>query len=150
MKTIAILSLLLAITPLKNQPKASDIDFHATVRADKGGKLLCALYKEDGWLSHDKVFRTAEVKIKKTEEKKNAHVTCHFKNVPFGTYGIAALHDENDNKDMDYTAGIIPAEGYCASRDAEDAGMFAPDWEDARFKVSTTVLNTQKCGVHYW
>jgi uncharacterized protein (DUF2141 family) len=57
-----------------------------------------------------------------------------FLQVPFGTYGVGVVHDENSNEKMDTNFLGKPREGYGASNDAR--GRFGPpSFEDARFSV---------------
>jgi uncharacterized protein (DUF2141 family) len=57
-----------------------------------------------------------------------------FTGIPFGTYGVGAFHDENDNGKMDTNFVGVPKEGYGASNDAR--GSFGPpSFEDAAFTV---------------
>lgn len=65
----------------------------------------------------------------------NASVTeVVFDNVPFGTYAIAGMHDENSNGEMDYNFIGIPKEGYCFSRDAKPA-LSPPAFSKAKFDL---------------
>ncbi len=58
-----------------------------------------------------------------------------FEQVPFGTYGVGVIHDENANERMDTNFLGKPQEGYGASNDAR--GRFGPpSFEDARFSVA--------------
>lgn len=58
-----------------------------------------------------------------------------FDNVPFGTYAIAGLHDENDSGDMDYNFIGLPKEGYCFSNDAKPV-LSPPAFDKAQFRLS--------------
>ena len=57
-----------------------------------------------------------------------------FKNVPAGTYGASAVHDENENGKMDTGMMSIPKEGFGFSNDA--MGMFGPP----KFKEASFIL----------
>ena len=107
--------------------ETGEVHFQVRIDERKGGQVLCALYRDEGtWLS-ESPFRNAKT------ESGSAWATCVFAAVPFDTYAIAALHDENSNGKMDKNFIGIPREGYAASRDAHLAGIGAPDWEDAIF-----------------
>lgn len=57
-----------------------------------------------------------------------------FEQVPFGTYGVGVIHDENVNQRMDTNFLGKPREGYGASNDAR--GRFGPpSFRDAEFSV---------------
>lgn len=59
-----------------------------------------------------------------------------FENVPYGTYAIACVHDENGNGKMDYNVVGLPKEGYGFSNDA--MGMLGPP----NFKAAKIALNS--------
>ncbi|MCB2065114.1 MAG: DUF2141 domain-containing protein [Erythrobacter sp.] len=63
--------------------------------------------------------------------------TLRFTGVAPGTYGIALLHDENDNGRIDRALGMMPREGFGFSRDAP-VRMGPPDFEDAAITVGVT------------
>jgi uncharacterized protein (DUF2141 family) len=108
--------------------RSGTVRFNVTgIDADRGGRILCALYaSEDNWLEDDP-FRDTMAFV--NDETAN----CVFTDVPEGVYATAALHDEDGDSEMDTTLGF-PEEGYCMSRDAEDETMLKPDWDDARFR----------------
>lgn len=99
------------------------IEFETQNRNDSG-TVRCGLFKRDGWLKD--AFRASVVKVSNTTAR------CIFKDVPPGTYGISAFHDENSDGKLDTNLVGYPLEEYCASRNARN--MFsAPSWKDARF-----------------
>ncbi len=57
-----------------------------------------------------------------------------LKNVPAGDYAVAVLHDENDNKQMDYDSSGRPAEGWAMTRFGPEA-MHPPAFDDAKVSV---------------
>ena len=57
-----------------------------------------------------------------------------FDNVPFGTYAIAGLHDENSNGEMDFNFIGLPQEGYCFSNDAHPV-FSPPSFKKAKFDL---------------
>lgn len=72
----------------------------------------------------------------------NAHRTVvpattkeiRFTGVKPGSYGIALLHDENNNGKADRAMGMMPKEGYGFSRDAP-VKMAPPKFADAVIQV---------------
>jgi uncharacterized protein (DUF2141 family) len=57
-----------------------------------------------------------------------------LENIPFGTYALSILHDENDDFELDTNFLGIPSEGYGFSNNVK--GMFGPpDFEDAVFEL---------------
>jgi uncharacterized protein (DUF2141 family) len=65
-----------------------------------------------------------------SENIKEGKVTISFSDIPFGSYAVLALHDENANKKMDKNLIGIPKEGFCFSRDAKGF-LGPPKFEDA-------------------
>ena len=57
-----------------------------------------------------------------------------FTGVKPGAYGIALLHDENNNGKADRAMGMMPKEGYGFSRDAP-VRMAPPKFTDAVFAL---------------
>ena len=66
-------------------------------------------------------------------------VTITFENVLPGEYAILALHDENDNKRMDYEDNGMPKESFGMSNNVMVMGP--PQYEDAKFKVANEDLD---------
>jgi uncharacterized protein (DUF2141 family) len=62
-------------------------------------------------------------------------VTAAFAAVPFGTYAIAVVHDENNNGTLDTSWIGRPIEGYGSSNNPAPR-MGPPRFEDARFTVT--------------
>ena len=63
-----------------------------------------------------------------------AKVEIRFTGVKPGAYGIALLHDENNNGKADRAMGMMPKEGYGFSRDAP-VNMAPPKFKDAVMQV---------------
>ena len=72
-------------------------------------------------------------------EIKDGKVEFTFKNVPAGTYAIMALHDANDNKQMDFEANGMPKESYGMS--GNDMTMGPPTFDAAKFDVGSENLD---------
>ena len=66
-------------------------------------------------------------------EIKDGKVTITFENVQPGDYAIMALHDENDNKRMDFRENGMPLESYGMSNNVMSFGP--PQYDDAKFTV---------------
>jgi uncharacterized protein (DUF2141 family) len=81
------------------------------IRSTKGKVLVNLFSTAKGFPTNPKyAYRTAELEIK---EGGKAYV--EFADLPYGDYAVAVLHDENDNKKMDYNFLGMPKEGYCFS-----------------------------------
>jgi uncharacterized protein (DUF2141 family) len=100
------------------------IEFETHNRNDVGA-VRCGLFKRDGWLTV-----TLRADIVKIHGKK---ALCVFKQVPSGTYGISAFHDEDNDGKLDTNLIGYPTEEYCASNNARNL-MSAPSWGDAKFQ----------------
>ncbi len=61
-------------------------------------------------------------------------VEVRFTGVKPGSYGIALLHDENNNGKADRAMGMMPKEGYGFSRDAP-VNMAPPKFKDAVLQI---------------
>ncbi|MEO9803930.1 MAG: DUF2141 domain-containing protein [Reichenbachiella sp.] len=92
------------------------------------GVLEVTLFDSEGnWLNEGQ-------KQKVSIDSKEA-VTITFENLPNGTYGVAVIHDENANSELDTGTFGIPTEAYGFSNDAR--GMFGPaNFEDSKFEVN--------------
>jgi uncharacterized protein (DUF2141 family) len=106
------------------------IEFETQNRNDEG-VVRCGLFREGGWLKD--AFRPAIVKINKTT------ALCVFKEVPAGTYGVSAFHDEDNDGELDTNIVGYPVEEYCASNNARNT-FSAPSWKDAKFKFKGGTL----------
>ncbi len=62
-----------------------------------------------------------------------------FKDLPYGEYAVAIIHDENENGEMDYSALGLPEEGYGFSNNAKGL-LGPPDYKDAAFKLDKPEL----------
>jgi len=101
---------------------------------DNSGKALLTLYSSinasDYPTNPAKSFRQATAGIV------NNTATFVLDAVPYGTYAIAILHDDNNNNAFDTNFIGMPKEGMGASRDAKGS-MGPPKFEDAKFQVNT-------------
>ncbi len=76
-----------------------------------------------------------EATIGKVVKAAAGKVTVIFENVKPGEYALSAIHDENENGDIDSNAIGIPKEGFAFGNNA--MGMFGPpSFEKAKVTVS--------------
>jgi len=89
------------------------------------GKILLSLFNQaKGFPTHNKyAYKTAEIDI-----REGGKTYIEFTDLPYGDYAVAVLHDENDNKKMDYNFLGIPQEGYCFSNN------YRPTIKNPKFK----------------
>ena len=94
------------------------------IDAEEGGTVRCALYRDaNTWLDEDHRFRRSAARVR------GPRAACVFRDIPPGTYAMAALHDEDGDREMDTVIGI-PREGFAISNNEIDA-MSRPDFDEA-------------------
>ncbi|MBN2543987.1 DUF2141 domain-containing protein [bacterium] len=123
--------------------KGRIIAYVNNLRNEKGLVRMALFNSPDGFpKDKEKVFRSAQATIKDGTSK------VVYDNLPYGTYAIVLLHDENLDDDMNYNFLGIPKEGYGASNDAVRK-FAAPKFEDAKFmlEADSLVLNIT---AQYW
>ena len=70
---------------------------------------------------------------------KDGKVTLTFENIVPGTYAIMAMHDANNNQQMDFEPNGMPKESYGMS--GNDMTMGPPSFDAAKFEVADKDLN---------
>jgi len=95
------------------------------------GKVLLGLHTVN-------TFMKTEALQKKATEIKIGKIKVIFTNVAPGEYAILALHDENNNNKMDFTASGMPMEDYGLSNNAMSFGP--PQFSEAKFKVENDAI----------
>ncbi len=109
---------------------SQDIGTTITVTIDNvkndTGKVSFALHTKDTFMKGDGIMNTET-------EIKDGKVTITFENVEPGEYAIMALHDENENKRMDFRENGMPLESYGTSNNIMTFGP--PLFDDSKFKV---------------
>ena len=92
------------------------------------GQLLLRIYDHEAGFPTDGSKALRELR----QHIENGRATVTLDGLPFGSYAIGCVHDENGNGKLDTNLLGIPREGICASRDARGR-MGPPKWKDARF-----------------
>lgn len=154
MKSVSLLLVSLLASPILLPPgqsaaqqegahEESVLRFRITgVEAERGGAVVCGLYANDRtWLNRSEALQSARVAV-----RRNVAV-CVFRDVPPGQYAIAALHDENGDREMETSLFGIPQEGYAISRNEYDR-MSAPDFDEAAFNYRGG-RETFSCRINY-
>jgi uncharacterized protein (DUF2141 family) len=96
------------------------------IKGDKGSIRIGIFDSEDGFLK-----KPVDGKVVKVD---GAHVTVVFDKLKPGTYAVSAIHDENDNAELDTKALGIPKEGVGFSNNV--MGKFGPPtFSDASIKL---------------
>jgi uncharacterized protein (DUF2141 family) len=115
----------------------------SNIRSNNGKVNISLFAKSDGFPSTvEKALAVQSVAIQKNQ------VSVRFDNLPFGTYAVACLHDENGNGKMDTNLVGIPKEGYGASNNAVNK-FSAPKFEAAKFPFNAAVMSVN-FKMHYW
>jgi uncharacterized protein (DUF2141 family) len=121
---VALASWLCGRSAVAEENVATNVIEFETQNRNDAGVVRCGLFKEGGWLKD--AFRFSVVNVS------GKTALCIFKDVPSGTYGISAFHDENNDGKLDTNLVGYPVEEYCSSKNARN--MFsAPSWKDAKF-----------------
>jgi len=127
-----LLSLVCGRSAVAQESVATNVIEFQTQNRNSSGVVRCGLFKQGGWLKD--AFRSSVVSI---NDKKVAR--CIFKDVPAGTYGVSAFHDEDSDGKLNTNVVGYPLEEYCSSNNARN--MFsAPSWKDAKFAYKGSAL----------
>ena len=110
-----------------SQDKGTTITVTIDNVKNETGKVVMSLHNETTFMKGAGLMN-AESAIK------DGKVTITFKNVQPGDYAIMAMHDENDNKKMDFQDNGMPLESYGMSNNVMSFGP--PQYDDAKFKVA--------------
>lgn len=113
------------------RPPTGSITIEITKLKSSKGFVLVSLYntKESFPEKAEKAVAKGKAAIV------NGKAIISFKDLPYGKYAAAILHDANDNIKMDFNILGIPKEGYGFSNDAKGfAGP--PSFEKAAFELN--------------
>ena len=106
--------------------RAAEIVVEVTGIPSTRGHIRVSLFRETGWLE-DEARVTGAI-----APASGPNVTLTLPDVPPGTYGIALIHDADDDGDMTYTFLGLPAEGFGFSNNVRPR-LSAPDFAAAAF-----------------
>jgi uncharacterized protein (DUF2141 family) len=130
-----ILTITLVLTSLFGFSQEEDKGITITVTIDNvkndNGKVMMSLHTSETFM------KGKGIKDSITEIK-DGKVTLTFENVLPGEYAIMAMHDENENKKMDFRENGMPLESYGTSNNVMAFGP--PQYDDAKFKVEAKDL----------
>jgi uncharacterized protein (DUF2141 family) len=124
-------------------PPTGSIQLNITKLRSSEGYVLVTLYASESGFPTDpsRAFRRLKLPIQ------NNRSEGVFTDIPYGTYAIGILHDENDNGKMESNFLGIPKEGYGASNNAKGT-LGPPKFSDAKFTVDASKI-TQQISVMY-
>jgi uncharacterized protein (DUF2141 family) len=131
-------------TPQYSEQNTGSIRVSISNIRTNNGKVNVSLFAQsDGFPSNPQ--KAIEVQTVDIQQNK---ANLRFDNLPFGTYAIACLHDENRDGKMNKNALGIPKEGYGASNNAVSK-FAAPKFSEAKFPFNSAVLSVN-FKMHYW
>jgi len=103
-------------------------------RSDAGEARVALFSSKDGFPD-----ATAQARKVARVNIKNYEARADLTDVPYGTYAVAVLHDENSNGVMDRNLFKVPTEGYGASNNPAGS-MERLDFDDAKFALAQKSL----------
>lgn len=134
MKTLSLIITLLFVvtfTHAQENPEGKTITITINNISNNNGHVLLSLHTENTFMK-GKGIKNIQSKIV------DGKITVTFNDVKPGTYAIMALHDENDNKRMDFEDNGMPKESYGMSNNPMSFGP--PQFATAKFEVSNKDL----------
>lgn len=134
MKTFALIIALTFVSTFGFGQDDKGITITVTIDnvASDTGHVLLGLHNNDTFMK-GKGIQSAKSEIK------DGKITTTFTNVLPGTYAIMALHDANDNEQMDFQDNGMPKESYGMSNNVMSFGP--PQFSDAKFEVADKDLD---------
>jgi len=115
-----------------------DIEVTVThIRNDKGS-IQIQIYTSQEDFAKENLYR--EVVVPKQGKVKDGKMSIPIDGLPRGTYGLALLDDENNNKKMDYSF-MIPSEGFGFS------DYYHTAWSKPKFEAFKFYLNSNRKSV---
>jgi len=128
-KTIALIFTLILSTTLSIAQTENGKDITVTIDniTNDRGHVIIGLHTTDTFMKTE-ALQQAAAKVK------DGKVVYTFKNVAPGNYALLALHDENDNKRMDFEPNGMPLESFGLSNNPMLMGP--PTFSEGKFEVS--------------
>ena len=120
--------------------KDSSYDIHVTVSniRNDNGSIQIQIYTSQENFAQENLYR--EVVVPNQGKVKDGKMSIPIDGLPRGTYGLALLDDENNNKKMDYSF-MIPSEGFGFS------DYYHTAWSKPKFDAFKFYLNSNKKSV---
>jgi uncharacterized protein (DUF2141 family) len=125
---IAVALVVLAASAGAAGPPAKLVVEVSGFRSDRG-QLLLRIYGSEAGFPTDGSRALRQL----AQPITGGRAVVELANLPFGSYAIGCVHDENGNGQLDTDLLGIPREGVCASNDAR-GHRGPPRWSDARFE----------------
>jgi len=125
--------LLMSNSHEKYTPNCGKLHIEITNLRNQQGHVLVSLFAEEGKKGFPEeaaqAYRKAKVPIE------NLKAVVDFENLPYGTYAVAVMHDENDNGKMDKNFLGVPIEGFAFSNNVRPV-FGAPSFQKAAFELN--------------
>ena len=129
MKTLTlIIALALSVNFSYAQDNENEKSITVTIEniANNKGKIILGLHTEDTFMKGQGIANAESEII-------DGKITVTFENVEMGTYAIMDLHDENENKRMDFQENGMPKESYGMSNNPMNYGP--PQYATSKFEL---------------
>ena len=104
---------------------------------NNAGRIGCIIFNSAAGFPRDRAKAAAEVRA----QIANQAGTCDFKDLPAGTYAVAAFHDEFETGKMKTNFLGMPQEAYGFSNDARPSALTPPPFSACAFTYSGGVMN---------
>ena len=129
-----ILALGIFLIAFATQAQEEKVTLTVTIEnvLNDNGNVLISLHNNETFMKGPGVIDLQEKAVK-------GAVTVTFKDIAPGTYAIMVLHDENDNKRMDFEASGMPKESYGTSNNV--MAMGPPSFADSKFELADKDLD---------
>ena len=129
MKTLSLFIALIISTTLSFAQTEKGQDITVTIEniSNDRGHVVIGLHTVDTFMKTEALQQTAA-------KVKDGKVVYTFKNVAPGNYALLALHDENDNKRMDFEPNGMPLESFGLSNNPMLMGP--PTFSEGKFEVA--------------
>jgi len=129
MKTLSLFIALIISTTLSFAQETKGQDITVTIEniSNDRGHVVIGLHTTDTFMKTEALQQTAA-------KVKDGKVVYTFKNVAPGNYALLALHDENDNKRMDFEPNGMPLESFGLSNNPMLMGP--PTFSEGKFVVA--------------
>ncbi|WP_347925145.1 DUF2141 domain-containing protein [Pontimicrobium sp. SW4] len=129
MKTLSLFIALIISTTLSFAQESKGQDITVTIEniSNDRGHVVIGLHTADTFMKTEALQQTAA-------KVKDGKVVYTFKNVAPGNYALLALHDENDNKRMDFEPNGMPLESFGLSNNPMLMGP--PTFSEGKFVVA--------------
>ncbi len=122
------MAVVLPVFLFASQANAGDVVVRIDNVADARGDVIVGLCTPNTFLSRHCPY-------KQRTPARRGSVTVRFRNVPPGIYAAQAMHDENDNNDLDVSVLGVPTEGVGVSNNPP-VRIGRPSFREAAFQVS--------------